>query len=642
MVVSSRSIGLVAPTVEVAQRAKDVARELDMLDSVIFRVGNHVEGVEIARRLEEEGVEVLVSRRSTAVLIEEKLKTPNISIPITLQDVAQAFHEVKKVTGLEHPQVGFFAMPSAQTDIESFGHYLNFDLRIYPVTPDEDYLALMVDRAIADKMNIIVAGTVATVFANERHFPCLLMDSGPVAIRKALLEARQVASVRELEKTRAEHFRIVVDMAYNGILVVNAEQAVQVANPAAHDILQRPGIDIGSSVHALMPELDLSPCFQAGQTLRSIFLPTASGPLVLDATPTLVGNAVRGAVISFQPAERVTELGATTRQNLYSEGFSSRYSLAAIIGSSTGMLRAKALACEYAAGTGSVLLAGETGTGKELFAHAIHGASARGKGPFIPINCAAIPSSLLESELFGFEEGAFTGAMRKGKPGLFELAHQGSIFLDEISELSKQAQLRLLRVLQEHCLMRLGGSRLIPIDIRVIAATNKNLWRQVEQGRFRKDLYYRLNTLPLFIPPLRQRQGDVSLLANYFMRQLHTGRSMPPPLKKHEITLLEAHSWPGNVRELQNVVERYALAAGRGQETTLDMEALLNPEIEWAALNEGEAVPLARLTGEQQEERDQIIQVLHRHNGHRGNTATALGMNRTTLFRKMSQYGISG
>ncbi len=198
-----------------------------------------------------------------------------------------------------------------------------------------------------------------------------------------------------------------------------------------------------------------------------------------------------------------------------------------------------------------MLIVGETGTGKELFAHAIHHASQRRAWQFVTVNCAALPESLLESELFGYEEGAFTGARRGGKPGLFELAHKGTVFLDEIGEMDLNLQTRLLRVLESREVMRIGGDSMIHIDIRVIAATNKDLWKLVEEGKFRRDLYYRLNVLPIQVPPLRERPGDILFIFDHLMRPLGMDLALAPETKE----LLVRHPWPGNVRELKNCVE---------------------------------------------------------------------------------------
>lgn len=213
---------------------------------------------------------------------------------------------------------------------------------------------------------------------------------------------------------------------------------------------------------------------------------------------------------------------------------------------------------------------GETGTGKELFAQAIHNASRRQGQPFVAINCAAVPENLLESELFGYEEGAFTGARKKGKPGLFELAHGGTIFLDEIGDIAQAIQIKLLRVLQQKEIMRVGGQHTIPIDVRVIAATNRNLLAAVQEGTFRADLYYRLNVLPLYLPPLRERKEDIPvLLRDMLFKANRTLARYAPVIAREILTHLPAYSWPGNVRELQNIAERIMALASNISENKI-------------------------------------------------------------------------
>lgn len=219
-----------------------------------------------------------------------------------------------------------------------------------------------------------------------------------------------------------------------------------------------------------------------------------------------------------------------------------------------------------AASESPVLLIGETGTGKELFAHAVHRASNRRDGPFVAINVAAFPENLLESELFGYEEGAFTGAKKGGRPGLFEFSHKGTLFLDEVEGMSLPLQVKLLRVLQEKEVMRVGGSRIIHIDVRIVAATNESLEEKVEEGIFRRDLYYRLNTLPAVIPPLAQRGDDLFLLLDHFRRELRGDFQLTPPVRD----FLKQYRWPGNIRELRNVVE-YFIYTGHRQITMDDL-----------------------------------------------------------------------
>jgi propionate catabolism operon transcriptional regulator len=287
----------------------------------------------------------------------------------------------------------------------------------------------------------------------------------------------------------------------------------------------------------------------------------------------------------------------------------------------------------------TVLIGGESGTGKERFAQGIHNASRRAAAPFVAVNCAAFAESLLESELFGYEEGAFTGARRGGKPGLFEAAHTGTLFLDEIGEMPQALQAKLLRVLQEKEVLRVGGTEPTPVDVRIIAATHRDLRGLVEEGAFRADLFYRLNILNLHLPALRERPGDILLLAAHFLAAA-LGRlqlapatgGLPPSLTP----LLAAYRWPGNIRELENVIERIAVFYGAGDPTAGEGEALRSVVPELFVRDEGSGTPdLGRIarSGEQAH----IRAVLDECGGDRGAAAQRLGISRTTLWRKLRQ-----
>lgn len=241
-------------------------------------------------------------------------------------------------------------------------------------------------------------------------------------------------------------------------------------------------------------------------------------------------------------------------KQLQNMGHTARYTFDDIISISPIMERTKKLAEKMAATRSSVLITGESGTGKELIAQAIHNASERKNEPFIALNCAALPENLLESELFGYEDGAFTGARKGGKPGLFESADKGTLFLDEVEEMSTILQAKLLRVIQEQEVMRVGASQLISIDVRILAATNRDLEELVKEGRFREDLYYRLNTLPVRIPPLRERKEDILPLMYHFMKENHASYQ----LSEQVCQVLKDHPFRGNIRELRNYAEYFA------------------------------------------------------------------------------------
>jgi transcriptional regulator with PAS, ATPase and Fis domain len=277
-----------------------------------------------------------------------------------------------------------------------------------------------------------------------------------------------------------------------------------------------------------------------------------------------------------------------------------------------------------------VLIAGPSGTGKELFAQSIHNASKRRDRPFIAVNCGAIPLSLVESELFGYVEGAFTGANKKGKPGFFELAHGGTIFLDEIGEMEKFAQTSLLRVIQERRIMRLGDDRYLPVDVRIIVATNKNLLQLVKEGKLREDLFYRLNVLLLDLPALKDRPGDAEFIAEYFLQEYNKrfGRSIA--LDKQVRDFIASNGWPGNVRELRNYIERLVVTA-KGNTITAAMRI---PE----SAGRQQAVPSP--TGEVQTERTRVLQVLAQTEYNQKEAAKRLGINRSTLYRKLKAWNI--
>jgi transcriptional regulator with PAS, ATPase and Fis domain len=267
--------------------------------------------------------------------------------------------------------------------------------------------------------------------------------------------------------------------------------------------------------------------------------------------------------------------------------------------------------------------------GKEVFAQSIHNAGRRSQGPFMAINCAALPAQLLESELFGYVGGAFTGANKEGKPGLFEVAHTGTIFLDEIGEMDYVNQGRLLRVLQERAIMRLGSDRIIPVDVRVIAATNKNLITLIARKKFREDLYYRLNVLKLQLLPLRQRRKDIIHYANLMLDQIGVGMGKKVRLSAGAARVLEQYSWPGNIRELRNVLERAMAIGRRNVISTSSMEQLLA----YDDVSVGDTV--------QPSEVESIKRALAESDGKIAAAADRLQITRVTLWRKMKKLNIS-
>ena len=350
-------------------------------------------------------------------------------------------------------------------------------------------------------------------------------------------------------------FEILMEILDEGIVGVNERGEVFASNHKLEEItgipgaraLQRPAAEV-------YPFVPFARCL-AERAPQPAQVVSANGVnMNVAVAPVLRGGACIGAFATVQRFSDAENRQNELRSQLLHKGYRAKYTFDDVVGRSPAIQRCITILKKMCQTQLPVLLIGETGTGKEIFAHAVHNASPRRNGPFVAINCAAMPENLLESELFGYEEGAFTGARKGGKPGLFEFAHKGTLFLDEVEGMSTALQCKLLRVLQEREIMRVGGNRIVSVDVRIVAATNENLDKMVEEGTFRRDLYYRLNTLPVLIPPLREREGDLLLLIDHFRKGIGASFTLSPELER----LLLTHQWRGNIRELRNVVEYFS------------------------------------------------------------------------------------
>lgn len=455
-----------------------------------------------------------------------------------------------------------------------------------------------------------------------------------IKISEILIHKKLILSLRELETT--------MDYAKEGLICINREGYITHINFVAKKILNLEGTNpIKHYITQIIPSFPLKDIIEHKIAYEEQELVASSGNkmlnILISAKPILLENEVQSVVISIRDMKEVHAL-------IYKmTGSHKKYSFDDIIGESYEIKNVKHRTKLVANGNSTILIQGETGTGKELFARAIHNYSQRKNGPFIPVNCGAIPESLLESELFGYEEGAFTGAKRGGKPGKFEIASGGTIFLDEIGDMPLHLQVKLLRVLQEKEIERVGGNRIVPVDVRVIAATHKNLEQMVARGEFREDLYYRLNVIPLYIPPLRERTGDILMLSEHFIKKYNAllGKNIKG-LSKEATSILVNYSWPGNVRELENCIE-YAVNM-----ETQDLIQLKNlPErimknrnlnIKQDLYGNFETQKIKKEISAVEEK--EIINTLKRYSGvprAKEKAAQELGISRATLYRKIKE-----
>ncbi|WP_407635224.1 sigma 54-interacting transcriptional regulator [Kyrpidia tusciae] len=470
---------------------------------------------------------------------------------------------------------------------------------------------------------------------------------GAVAVFRDVTElfglAEEVTNLREIQSL----LEAIINATQDAISVVDREGKGILINPAytrltglgPDDVIGKPAtVDIaeGESMH-----------YRVLRTRRAVKgVPMKVGParreVIVNVAPILVDGELKGSVGVIHDISEIQQLTEELdRAKRLIRKLEAKYTFEDIIGHSPSFVSAVQLARSAAQTPATVLLRGESGTGKELFAHAIHNESARRYHQFIRVNCAAFSESLLESELFGYEEGAFTGAKRGGKKGVFEEASGGTLFLDEIGELPLPTQAKILRAIQEKEIVRVGGSRAIPVDVRIIAATHVNLEKAIEEGRFRQDLYYRLNVMPIVLPPLRERKEDIEPLARQFVRKFNQdfGRQVEG-LTPRAIARLEEYPWPGNVRELENVIGRAMIRVGY-TDTWIDTVHVPLSDLGGAAINP--AQPEDDRTLEDvvtAAEKAHIQRVLDKVGGNKTEAARRLGISVRNLYYKLEKLGM--
>jgi PAS domain S-box-containing protein len=448
---------------------------------------------------------------------------------------------------------------------------------------------------------------------------------------QSLLEA-VIESTADAISVADEHGNnMIVNPAYTRLTGLTKDAVLN--KPVTVDIAE------GESMHLKV--------LRSGQPVRNVRMKVgpAKKEVIVNVAPIFIDGQIKGSVGVIHDISEIMGLNEELAQaRKLIRHLKARYTWGDIIGTSPAMVAAKDHARRAAETPATVLLRGESGTGKELFAHAIHNASARQQGQFVRVNCAALSENLLESELFGYVEGAFTGALKGGKKGLFEEANGGTIFLDEIGEISLSLQRKLLRVLQEREIVRVGSTMPSSVDVRVITATNVNLEQKVKDGTFKGDLYYRLNVLPIAIPPLRARAEDIPRLVQHIIFRLNQefGRQVTG-MAPEALSEFEKYPWPGNVRELENVLGR-AMINMRPQERVIDTQHL--PLLECEKISEAylaseQAVPRTLDQVVAEAERTAIVRALRETSGNREKAAGLLRIALRNLYYKIKKYGIN-
>ncbi|QNP47869.1 propionate catabolism operon regulatory protein PrpR [Diaphorobacter aerolatus] len=575
-------------------------------------------------RIDHDEVDVFVSAGSNASILRAGLQLPVATIQLSGFDLFQALIRARRIA----PRVGVVMYGHTIPELEAVKELLNIEISQHAYRTPEDARQRF-DALRREGFEVIVGSSLVVDLAQQAGLHGLLAYSLD-SVRKGFDDALELARVARLEASRYEQLHSVLHNLQEAVVAVDQQERIITANPAMQQLLAGPGVRLdGRVLSDLAPEFSLRATLKSGQIDRAVAIRFAQRDWVAHRTPMVEQGSIVGAALTLNDARTIQAADTSLRILQRRQQHAARHTFESLVGTSAALEQAKSSARRFAPTDLNVLITGESGTGKELFAQAMHNASARTGKPFVAVNCASFPETLLESELFGYEEGAFTGSRRGGKPGLIEAAHTGTLFLDEIGDMPLPLQTRLLRVLQEREIMRLGATAPIPIDVRVIAATHQPLATLIQEQRFRQDLYYRLNTLRLALPALRERPEDIPAIITPLVTRClaRLGSSLPAePALASIMDRIAAHDWPGNVRELENIAERIAvflLPFARVEDIRFDGLRSDCPELFGEHEDDARDTPLAQ----------RIREAMESSGGRPGLAAKKLGVSRSTLWR---------
>ena len=515
--------------------------------------------------------DIVVARGITKEAISERRPDIHvIGIPLLVYDFLEALYTCKQL--YPGKKIGWI---SNQYDLEGVSEKISALIGcelLYARISDQFDIAVSVDYLHNMGCEVFVGGLTVCRFCEDIGFAHVHIKNGIHAIENAIDEAITAGRALETSISKANLLKTLLNNAQDAIIAVNIDGIVIASNKIASILFH--GDLKSSNIESLYPRKNWEAAISAKNRIEVV--QTVCGQHMLVVQQPLSGI---GVLLTFQNIKRLQRIEQKIRTELSQKGLVAKYTFQNILTKNIHVQALVAKAHRYSQVDESILLIGETGSGKELFAQSIHNASQRASKPFVAINCAALPENLLESELFGYEDGAFSGARKGGRVGLFELAHGGTIFLDEIGEMSVNLQAKLLRVLQEKEIRKIGGDTNIPVDVRIISATNININEKVDNGLFRIDLFYRISLLTIRLLPLREHMDDIPVLFEWFVKHYCNKHNFRIPHILPEVyELLNCHSWPGNIRELRNYAERLAILnsaaiVGKEQIAELDIDA---------------------------------------------------------------------
>ena len=633
-------IGLIAPYEHLIDRVRNLSKGKDIF---LFADSGVLEKtLDIAKYMVFAGAEAIVIREYSDIFLKGKIDVPIIPIKLTSSAILNSVLKAMEIPG----EIAIANFKSAYRYIDYVKKVLHVDIHVFSFTNKKGLEKQL--RNLPPEVKTVIGGGLTRGLVNGLGLNFVMLESSDESIEQALESASLIIKYNREKIIKSEQLKNVIDLSSRGIITINDNYQVTNCNRIMEMYLGLPEKSFTSltdSDCALM--LDLPNDFFRGHGKQKT-LNVKGRSLSIKSSPVVNNSRFCGLVITAQETDKSGKVYLPKLPS-FEKRSSAKFNFDHILGKSRCVMETKKEALKIAKTDFTVLITGETGTGKEMFAQSIYNNSKRKNSPFLAINCASIPANLLESELFGYEEGAFTGAKRGGKPGYFEMVDTGTIFLDEVNSIPIDLQSRLLRVLQENEVIRVGGTDIIPVDIRVIAAANVNLHDSVKNGHFRSDLYFRLNVLNLHIPPLRDRKDDILLISGQKLKLLGFNEKQIYQI----LNVLEDfhdHNWPGNVRELENVIINLSVKLQNNKTLTADrIRNILCQIILPAQARDSEKKydsdemifdDLKSFTKES--EKMLITELLQDQKLTKSDIAKKLGVSRATFWRKLKKYDLSG
>lgn len=603
-----------APFRTMAQMAAKIAKEMGV-PLIVEITTDQMAQADVKKHL---GVEVVISRGGIA---EEIKAIDGITVVEVTMSIDQLLCNLGKLTQNGAKRIGIVSRANIFDGIRGEFRISESEIILRPCA-DNDEIYRTVIQLHEKNVEAIIGCRTAYETAKKCGIAAEYLDSDAVSIRRSIEEALRIIKAREQAKLQRAQLAAIIDNIEEGIIAITEEKTISFSNSIARQVCTPNGEKLNfKDVEA----------FLQYRNEKKILTIHGNGVLAR-IIPLEFNNKNVGDVITFQEVSSIQDSERKIRFSSYHKGLYAKYTFSDIIYKSLSMNRTIQKAKTYARYDSNLLIYGETGTGKEVLTQSIHNQSKRKNGPFVSVNIASIAPSVLESELFGYVEGAFTGARKGGKQGLFELAHGGTIFLDEIGELSSDIQSRLLRVLQEKEIMRIGDDKIIPVDVRIMSATNRNLFELVNEGKFRADLYYRISVLGLQLSPLRERVEDIPLLFENFVRIFAEKENKEIRIHPNAMEMIMAYSWPGNIRELRNIAEVVVYTTEGDLIESCHIQDIFHEK--QTKTNSENALTIQNSGTLKEMESEIVRQLLAKYNAEE--VCQRLGISRVTLWRKTS------